>query len=328
MQSAGLQRILSFSSLPKKIDLFKDKSKFRQLIRQHYPHFDYRVVTFEQLASLSVEELTFPFVIKPVTGFFSIGVHVVNIPDEWQAARELITTEFGEKNTLFPEEVINAQTFIVEQYIEGEEYAIDAYYDQSGEPCVLNILQHMFTSASDVGDRIYSTSKEIIEKNLSGATILLKNIGDLADLRNFPVHLEVRIDHSGKIQPIELNPMRFGGWCSTPDLTFMAYGINPYEAFAYQQKPEWEKVLQGKDGKTFSLVILDNPTGMRPDRIVSFDYEKLLLRFDKPLELRKLDIHQYPIFGFLFLETQKENFTELQSILNSDMWEFIRLIER
>ncbi len=321
-----ISKNLSFSDLPRKIELFKDKSMFRDLIQGSFPDFEYQVVTIDQLTNLSPDMLPFPLVIKPVTGFFSIGVFVVNSAEEWHEKRNSILLEFSKNKSIFPIEVINSQKFIIEQYIPGKEYAIDAYFDQTGNPCVLNILEHMFSSASDVRDRIYLTSKYIIEKNLERVSQLLKTIGNLAELRNFPVHLEVRLDQKGNLQPIELNPMRFGGWCSTPDLAFMAYGINPYEAFSYQQRPNWEDVLKGKDGKIFSLVILDTPAGIKTEEIKSFDYEKLLARFEKPIELRKIDIHQYPVFGFLFLETRAERFGELDAILKSDMKEFITKI--
>jgi len=69
--------------------------------------------------------------------------------------------------------------------------------------------------------------------------------------------------------------------------------------------------------------VLDNSTGKNGSEIQSFDYEKLLAGFEKPLELRKIDYKSYPVFGFLFTETQEDNFIELKNILDSDLNEFI-----
>ena len=70
-----------------------------------------------------------------------------------------------------------------------------------------------------------------------------------------------------------------------------------YFFFYYLQKqPDWTEVLKGKDGKLFSIVVLDNSTGIDGEGIASFDYDKLLSGFEKPLELRKIDYKKYPGF--------------------------------
>jgi hypothetical protein len=314
---------LQTTGLPEKIALFKDKWNFRELIHSLYPDFVYRVLNLENLMELDPNSISFPVVIKPATGFFSIGVYIVHSLEEWVPARDKLIKGFKSTRQLFPHEVLNSSKIIIEQYIPGEEYAIDAFFDDAGKPCVLNILKHLFSSAHDVGDRIYLTSKPIIQKNMEKVLELLTNISRLAELKNFPVHLEIRIDENGNIHPIELNPMRFGGWCTTPDLTYHAYGINPYEAYMHQQKPDWESVLSGMDDSIYSLVVLDNATGVPPSQIKAFNYDKLLGSFERTLELRKIDFHQYPVFGFLFLKTKPENYAEIETILRSNLREFI-----
>jgi len=227
--------------------------------------------------------------------------------------------------SLFPPEVMDDRKFIIEQCIKGDEFAIDAYFNHQGEPVIVGILKHLFSSGADVSDRIYYTSKEVIEKHLEPMAQFLKLVGDRTRLTNFPLHVEVRIDENGVIQPIEVNPMRFGGFCTTADLTSMAYGFNPYEYFFRQQKPQWKTLLNDKNGKHYCLVILDNSTGYEPDQIDSFDYSRLLSKFEHPIELRKMDIHEYPVFGMLFTETRTENYDEIETILKSDLKEFVTL---
>ncbi len=199
---------------------------------------------------------------------------------------------------------------------------IGSYFDSSGEPVVLSILKHTFSSDTDVSDRVYTTSKEIIEKNLDDFTFFTGKIGKLAQLKNFPVHIEVR-RNNGILMPIEVNPMRFGGWCTTADLSFMAFDFNPYQYYFLQQKPNWADVLHGKEGKLYSLIVLDNSTGINVNDIISFDFEKLLSNFEKPLELRKINYKEHSVFGFLFTETSEDNFAELKNILDSNLAEFI-----
>ena len=314
---------LAFSDLPGKIDLFKDKLKFRELTKSIFPGFIFKGVQVENLRDINFSELPLPFIIKPTVGFFSMGVYKVSNLEEWENTIDSLLAEMDQVKDLYPEEVLNTRSFIIEQLIEGEEYAFDAYFNSTGEPIVLSILKHVFSSDADVSDRVYISSKEIIENNLDEFTEFARKIGDLADVKNFPVHIELRRDENGILLPIEINPMRFGGWCTTADLSFLAYGLNPYLYYYSQKKPDWPDILKGKERKLFSIIVLDNSTGIDTDEITSFNYEKLLSQFEKPLELRKVNHKTYPLFGFLFTETRQDNYIELENILHSDLTEYV-----
>lgn len=321
---------LGFTDLPEKIDLFKEKVRFREMIRPLYPDFFFREIALDSLDELDheINIIPFPFIIKPSVGFFSMGVHRVDEVSDWEKTKQSIRKGIENVKGIYPEEVLKTTSFIVESVIEGEEFALDAYFNNAGEPVILSILQHSFATECDMSDRIYQMSKEIIEKNLEEFTAFLKEIGTLADVRNFPVHVEVRREESGRLVPIEINPMRFGGWCTTPDLTYLAYGLNPYEYYFNQTKPDWEAILEGKAGLVYSIIILDNSTGYSADKIKEFDYDLLQSGFSHPLELRKVDNHEYPLFGILFTETKGPDVPELEAILHSDLREYIHLVEK
>jgi hypothetical protein len=76
----------------------------------------------------------------------------------------------------------------------------------------------------------------------------------------------------------------------------------------------------------YALIVLDNSTGIDASNITSFDYDKLLGDFENPLELRKLDHREYPVFGFLFTETKSNNMAELEHVLRSDFKEYVTTI--
>jgi ATP-grasp domain len=314
---------LAFSDLPERIKFFKNKIKFRELTKSIFPNFTFKEVLVEDLKKIQFNELPLPFIIKPTVGFFSMGVYKVSNFEEWGNAIDSIIVEIDQIKDLYPGEVLDTSSFIIEQCISGEEFAVDAYYNSTGDPVILSILKHTFSSDGDVSDRVYTSSKEIIENNLEEFTDFAAKIGELAGAKNFPVHIELRRDNDGLLLPIEVNPMRFGGWCTTADISSIAYGFNPYLYFYSQKKPNWSEVLKGKEGKLFSVVVLDNSTGIDTNEITSFDYEKLLSKFEKPLELRKIDYKKYPVFGFLFTETREGNFNELKNILDSDLNEFV-----
>ncbi len=314
---------LSFTNLPEKIELFKNKLKFRVLTKSIFPDFYFKEVRVEDLKKIQFDELPLPFIIKPTVGFFSMGVYKVANIEEWNQTIASITAEIEQIKDIYPKEVLNPDSFIIEQCINGEEFAVDAYYNSAGKPIILGIFKHAFASDNDVSDRVYISSKDIIEDNLKEFTDFAGQIGKLAGVKNFPVHIELRRENHGTILPIEVNPMRFGGWCTTADATFLAYGFNPYVYYYSQKEPNWAEILKEKGGKLFSIIVLDNSTGINVDKISAFDYEKLLATFEKPLELRKIDFKQYPVFGFLFTETREDNFIELKNILDSDLGEFI-----
>jgi len=119
--------------------------------------------------------------------------------------------------------------------------------------------------------------------------------------------------------------MRFGGWCTTADFTYFAFGFNPYEYLYSQKKPDWEKILKDKEGKTYSNIVLTNTTGIASRDVKAFDYDALLKKFSNPLELRKSDYKNFLIFGFLFTETDEKNLAEIDWILKTDLKEFISI---
>ncbi|WP_292376289.1 ATP-grasp domain-containing protein [Methanosarcina sp. UBA411] len=317
---------LSFTELPEKIELFKNKVKFRELLERLYPELYFKGVEFEKLDEIRVEEIEKPFIIKPAVGFFSLGVHKVSTDAEWDSALNSIKAEVKEIRELYPAQVLDVENFIIEGNIEGNEFAVDAYFNREGKPVVLNIFKHIFSSENDVSDRVYFTSKTVIETYREAVEDLLKEIGKLAELRNFPLHLELRIGEDRRIQPIELNPMRFAGWCTT-DIAYFAYGINTYRYFLEQLEPDWDKILADKEGKSFCLVMLNKPADLDLKEVKAFDYEKLLSDFEKPLELRKVNHEKYGFFGYMFTETTESNWQEIERILKSDLREYINFKE-
>lgn len=311
---------LAFSDIVKQIDVFKNKILFRENLKEAYPDFYFKEISLLQLDDFDISSIKLPFIIKPKYGFLSIGVFTVNNPEEWKQVVTEIKNSVQSFGAVFPKEVISPESFIIEEFIPGIEYAIDAYYNNAGEPVVINILEHVFSSASDVSDRLYITSKEIIVKNLERITDFLKKTGKELKIKNFPIHLEVRVD-GDKMVPIEINPMRFAGWCTT-DIVHFAFGINPYEYFMEQKKPDWAGILADKTGKTYSIIVLDKVKDIENEKLTGFDYEKLIAEFDNVLACRKINFKQYPLFGFLFTETNENQFGELEKILVNDLREF------
>lgn len=318
-----ISRHLENTGLPEKISMFKNKSRFREMIRRLYPDFRFRTVDADILLQMSVSDIFLPCVIKPATGFFSLGVYPVFTESHFVEMQKNLRSVLENIGHLYPESVLNTQTFIVEEYVPGEEFAIDAYFDGAGNPAILGILRHMFSSEKDVRDRVYTTSPQIIEDNLAPFYEFLQRIGILAGVKNFAMHVELRRRPDGKLVPIEINPMRFGGWCTTADLAHHAWGTNPYEQFFLDCKPDWAAIISESSGSLYSLVVLDNTTGIAGPDIRAFDYDAVLENFEKPIKLQKIDFREYPLFGFLFVETDPDNRSELERILHNDLRSYV-----
>lgn len=300
------------SNLSRYIRLFKDKMVFRSMLQDLYPKFMFKQVEFSELKQIPLEELTFPFVIKPTVGFLSFGVHTVYNDADWKSVLSVLEKEMEVAQKLYPENVVNSSKFIMEEYIEGEEFAIDAYYDVDGNPVILNIFQHPFLDSKDVRDRIYMMSAGIMIKYMARFAMLLKQIGDKNNIRNFPMHMEVRVTSDESIVPIEVNPMRFAGWCTT-DVAKYAWGINVYECFLNQQKPDWNEILSKAKRGIYYFSMAEVSADMDRERIKSFDYDKYLSNFSEVLELRRINPKDNPLFAVIFGSTYSSE--EVKNIL-------------
>lgn len=300
------------SNLSRYIKLFKDKIAFRNMLKEIYPEFMFKEADFAELKQIPLEELKFPFVIKPSVGFLSFGVHTVYNDADWKAVISVLEKEMEEAQKLYPDNVVNSSKFIIEEYIDGEEFAIDAYYDADGNPVILNIFQHPFLDSKDVRDRIYMMSAGIMIKYMARFAVLLKQIGEKNNIRNFPLHMEVRVTSDDNIVPIEVNPMRFAGWCTT-DVAKYAWGINVYECFLNQQKPDWNEILSKAKRGIYYFSMAEVSSDMDRERIKSFDYDGYLANFSEVLELRRINPKYNPLFAVIFGSTYSKE--EVKTIL-------------
>ena len=169
-----------FAPLRAAIDRFKDKAKFRAITQPLFPDLFFRTVAFDDLPRVNPDDLPLPCIVKPSIGFFSMGVHRIDTPAAWHAAVAAvvaIATDIARVQDLYPTSVLDPGMFLIELCIEGEEFAIDAQFDADGAPVVLGIYQHLFSSAADIGDRVYLTSKAIVRDNLDAFTAFLSRIG-------------------------------------------------------------------------------------------------------------------------------------------------------
>lgn len=304
------------------IELCKDKAQCRRVLAPLFPDYHFGEYQLGELLALDPDSLSFPVVIKPSTGFFSIGIYPVFTIDDWKAALAEIKAESATWSGVYNETVANDSSFLVESYITGDEYAIDAYYDNKGEVVLLNILRHEFSGSDDVSDRLYYSSKTILETYLEPMRKFLIEVNEIFQFRDFPFHVEVRIRDDGSIIPIEFNPLRFAGLCTT-DLSFYAYGFKTYDYFLNNVRPDWKHLLSSKDDSLYTMILLTK-AGFDESQDYHFYYEALKKKFRKILALREVDFSKLKTFGFLFTETKMQDIEkEIKPILQSTLDEYL-----
>ena len=317
-----INKFLVDTKLPEQISLFKNKAKFREVLKELYPEFKFQKYQLNELLQLNAEEIEFPAIIKPAVGFFSMGIYIVENANEFRDAIVKLEIELNVIKDLYPTEVMDSSEFLIEEIIPGNEYAVDTYFDANGNPVILNIYEHVFSSGKDVADRIYFTSEKVFSETYDKFLSELQGIGKKTNISNFPMHIEFRITPQGQVIPIESNPLRFAGWCMA-DMSYYAWGINPYEYFFEGKVPNWNEILKDRKGKQYNVIIADIPREISLDSIEGINYQKFENDFENLLHIHRTDYSTYPVFAFAFSETNIYNDDEINKFLYSDLREYI-----
>jgi hypothetical protein len=312
--------------LKEKIRLFKDKFAFRELLSDLYPGFRYAKVNVSEITDYVPSDNSYPFIIKPNIGFFSMGVYKVSDPLSWKEVQNKLLDELDHLQRVYPTAVLDTGEFIIEEVIEGQEYAIDAYFNAHGEPVLVGVMHHLFGSETDVSDRVYLTSAGIVNRHKDLFLDFLAEIGKRSAVRNFSMHVELRIDKHGMPVPIEINPLRFGAWCTSADLMNYAYNINPYSLYLNNKVPDWKDLTRSKNDDTYGIVILENSSAIPGTSIASFDYDAAAANFSDILEIRRINFRKYPIFCILFVRIKPEHYHEIEAVLKDDLLSYISVM--
>jgi len=315
---------LAESELPAQIEVLKDKVRFRELLADLDPAYRFEEVRLGDLDAVDPTIFAGPFVAKPAVGFFSLGVQIVEDAGDWPAAAERLRAARERFRGLYPDAVLELDRFVLEQVIEGDEFAVDAYYDDEGAVTIVNVLEHPFAHGADVSDRVYRVRPAVIERTHDVFVQHLDELGRRAGLRDVPIHVEFRIADDGTVRPIEANPMRFGGWCAT-DIASHGWGFCPYTAFLHNKRPDWSRLCEEQAGWTTALVVADLPADLDRTRVTAIDYDAFTARFSRPLELRRIEDPRQPVFAFLFVRVRDDELDQLDEILRADLTQYVRL---
>ena len=294
-------------------ELFKNKIAFRKHLATHHSGFFFKELTFKELHTIDASVLSYPLIIKPAVGYSSVGVYRIDDAKNFlQTLNKLEQTMLAatDKDTL------HNQYYLLESYISGQEFAVDMYYNDALEPVILNIFTRMFKDAHDMSDRIYYTSKEIMAQYLAPITNYLKELQAVFQIQEpMPLHIELRIDETGHIMPIEVNPLRFAGE-GTTELGYFAYNVNPYDYFFQNKKPNWPALLEQMDEQIYCFTCAAFETMPAEDELYDINHEQLKTHFSNILEYRHLPKEASSTFAVIFYSC--DSLDMLQPILTLD----------
>ena len=301
------------------ISIVKDKSAFRSICRDIYPDFFFKEVNINEMEQLDTDSIVFPCVIKPSVGFLSKGVFVVHNPEEYRKAVNVLQQDFAKAGADFPEFVVGKSRFLIEEYIRGEEYAVDAYYDETETPVILNIFHHKFMDESDTSDRLYMTNKGLFDQYEEPFTHFLTNLNKTLHLRNFPMHIEFRYDGK-KAVPIEINPLRFTGFCLNELQVFIS-GKHPMLSYLKGVRVSKQEMWQGRENFTYAFGVLELPAGQEDK---TFDEEKFRSDFPSVIDVRRVPDRTSGVAATVFLRTETENAHVFDRIMSLDMRNYVK----
>ncbi|MDD5091121.1 MAG: ATP-grasp domain-containing protein [Candidatus Wallbacteria bacterium] len=249
-------------NLVSNIEMCKNKLQFREMLRPLFPDYSFQVVRPGAVSQIRLDKGK-NYILKPVRGLFSIGIRRVRNQDELNASISELESEICRYQDISPS-VLDSSAFLLEECIDGEEYACDAAFDSSGRPVIYSIMHHPFSGPADFRDVVYYTSRSVMREHLPAVTDFLERITRLISIRNFPVHLEFRLC-KGKLFPIEFNPLRFAA-IGLSDLPFHAFGFNSFELYMENRIPDWDEILASKDNRFYFTVLGIIPPGRDRDR--------------------------------------------------------------
>lgn len=315
-----LNEFHSQANITKIANVFKNKVDFRKRMSKIYPQFFFLEASMRELHLIDTEKLPYPVILKPSIGYSSVGVYRIENKNEFQQVLGNLVNTMQSGSENYSTDVLDTNSFIIESYIEGQEFAVDLYFDDHNEPVILNVFSRMFKDEKDMSDRIYYTSKQILSDYLAPITEFIARLNKLFDLRKMPLHIELRMQNNGEFIPIEINPLRFAG-IGTTELGYFAYGVNSYRHFFEQTKPDWTQLIQAMDDKIYNFTCAEFDHDIKIDSSFGILHEQLKKQFDHILEYRHIPFESGTTFAVIFYSS--DSLEQNNHILSLDFMSFV-----
>ncbi|MCP4217182.1 MAG: ATP-grasp domain-containing protein, partial [bacterium] len=257
------------------------------------------------------------YIIKPLRGFFGTGVKEITRDTDLQKTVGEIRDELEKNAKFFTGSVLSKEEMIIEEFIDGEEYAVDMYYDSRGEPVILNITHHPKARFPEYDNVLYYTNQDIFNRLYDVATGFFKRLSPSPSITSFPIHGEFKLTSDNRFMPIELNPLRFGGF-GMGDLPFYSFNINPVTAYFKDMHPNWDAVWDMHKDMNFGWVMAYNPPGVCTGSPDDREFKEFL--GSSLLKYIPIDYLENPVFAICYLKSK--NMEDLNKLLTLDFREY------
>ena len=249
------------------VSRLKNKVACRQMMASIFPDFFFREIPVRDLPKIELAPGEKYFV-KPIKGYWGSAAFPVDAQADRVALMYEIEAQLAKRTHIFSEQVVSKDRLIVEEFLEGEEYAVDMFFNESGQPVITNICHHPLPRKLDYLHVVYYTSYEVYRNLYPKFIAFFNELNRSLSARALPIHGEFKL-HKGRLTPVELNPLRFGS-DGFADLSFHAFGFNPFLCFAENRAPDWEALWKGREQKIFAFYLGYNGSDLdaghyRPD---------------------------------------------------------------
>ncbi len=296
------------------VGILKDKVAFRDVLRPMFPDLEFNSVATDQLTTLTLDpERT--YVLKPALGVFGAGVRTVRGDVDLASLQDEMVAEMRRNAAVLSATALSADRLIVEQYIEGDEYAVDAFFDSSGTPVITGAYHHPMPVNPSYLHMIYRTGADVFERVESQARQFFEGLNEVLQITNLAVHSEFRLD-GDTLVPIEINSMRFGGM-GLGNMAYHTLGIDPYEHFIDDTTPDWSVLAHDPRSIVFFIAYNGATVDVRSHRP---DWSALRARFtDIVLEV-PFDHRTQLAFGVLYAREPADRVEQLLALEFDDLF--------
>jgi hypothetical protein len=300
------------------INKLKNKYFCREVLAPMYPDFYFAKAFLAEIPTLDLQGKK--FVIKPLKGFFGTGVRIAEPNCDLTALAVGMKKEVQANAKFFPESILTQDEFIIEEFLTGDEYAVDMFFDEAGKPEIMNIYFHPDPAIAEYFHLMYYTNKEIFDNYLSTFTNFFNELNKIMKLKSFPIHAEFKLQ-DGVMVPIELNPMRYGGF-GLSDLTFNSFQLQPITSYFDNTPANWDKIWETRKENNYAWILGYNGKDIDVNEMLPnhAKFNAFLTSNSSLIDYVKLDHKTNPVFSLAYIYNKDLN--KLKELLTTEFNEF------
>ncbi len=297
--------------------LLKDKVLFREAVATIFDDYTFFSATIDELPTLNI---TKKMVVKPRKGFFGTAIRIIDEKSDLQNIANSIKAELTTNKKVFDDTILSSDSLLIEDFIEGEEYAVDMFYDEKGTPQILNTYYHPKPNNEAYIHMLYCSSEKIHNRIAKKVIDFFEKLNNTLQVKNYAIHGEFKLNKDSLI-PIEMNPLRFGGM-GLGNMSFYTMDINSYECLLNRTAPNWEKIWNTPVHKdaVYNFMIAYNGKSVDVNTMQP-NIEKLKSKLGTVINETLFDCKKGLVFGIFTSKETEENLQELKKIDFDDFFE-------